>query len=258
MKARLLLLLSSLILAAAPAAAQRKAIMEGLAASNTAIFIDTTNARVGISTAIPQSAFHVNNGDIRITTTTGNRGIIFQDGTTQTTAVSDTESSVEYSSGTLGFPMQPVFVSSTTYLWDYSIYITSGTGATADTFPCSVNADATAGNYVQKGTTYPTSRSINNQGASASISLYYQAGGTIATGDRAFGSYRISTVIGDKTRISGNGNRTGTESSLAAFESGMAGFQYTGTGPFTFRCAAIAGYGGTWESIVTRVGAVRP
>lgn len=66
MKARLLLLLSSLILAATPAAAQRKAIMEGLAASNNAIFIDTTTVKV----------------------TVGTGGVCFQDATCQTTSAS--------------------------------------------------------------------------------------------------------------------------------------------------------------------------
>lgn len=76
-----------LMIAAPSANAQRRAIMEGLAASNTTVFVDTTNVRVGISTGAPQSAIHVHNGDIMISTSSGSRGIIFQDHTTQTTAV---------------------------------------------------------------------------------------------------------------------------------------------------------------------------
>lgn len=87
MQALLLLLLSSL---AVPAAAQRKTVMEGLAASNNTVYIDTAAASVGFSTSVPTSKLHVHNGDIRISTGVGaaSRGIIFQDGTTQTTAAS--------------------------------------------------------------------------------------------------------------------------------------------------------------------------
>lgn len=42
--------------------------------------------KVGIGTASPSSRLELVDGDIRITTTTGSRGIIFQDGTTQVTA----------------------------------------------------------------------------------------------------------------------------------------------------------------------------
>lgn len=41
---------------------------------------------VGIGTTDPQSRLHVSNGDIRISTTAGSRGIIYQDGSTQTRA----------------------------------------------------------------------------------------------------------------------------------------------------------------------------
>lgn len=50
MRALLLLLLSSLSI---PVQAQRKAVMENLAASANTIFVDTVNVRVGISTNAP-------------------------------------------------------------------------------------------------------------------------------------------------------------------------------------------------------------
>ena len=48
--------------------------------------IDGTNNSVGIGTPNPASALSVFNGDIRISTNTGSRGIIFQDGTVQLTS----------------------------------------------------------------------------------------------------------------------------------------------------------------------------
>lgn len=47
-----------------------------------------TQSRVGIGTSGPLSRLHIVDGDVRISTTVGNRGIIFQDGTTQNTAAS--------------------------------------------------------------------------------------------------------------------------------------------------------------------------
>ena len=52
---------------------------------SSGVVVSTGN--VGIGTAAPESRLHVKDGDIRISTTTGSRGIIFQDGTVQTTAI---------------------------------------------------------------------------------------------------------------------------------------------------------------------------
>ncbi|MDD2772765.1 MAG: hypothetical protein PHP45_03610 [Elusimicrobiales bacterium] len=56
---------------------------------DSSLFWDNTNKRLGIGTAAPASSVSVLNGDIRIFTTTGSRGIIFQDGTVKTTATGD-------------------------------------------------------------------------------------------------------------------------------------------------------------------------
>ena len=52
---------------------------------SSGVVVSTGN--VGIGTAAPESRLHVKDGDIRISTTTGSRGIIFQDGTVQTAAI---------------------------------------------------------------------------------------------------------------------------------------------------------------------------
>lgn len=57
---------------------------------------------VGIGTASPGSKLTVSNGDIKISTTTGSRGIIFQDGTTQNTAASGASIGGTVTSGTTG------------------------------------------------------------------------------------------------------------------------------------------------------------
>lgn len=170
----------------------------------------------------------------------------------------ETYREILYSSGTSGFPMTVVFLASTTYVWDYSIKVTSGSTATADLFPCRVNGDATAGNYIQKGTTYPTSRAINNHGASASISLYYQSGGTVSSGDMAQGHYRVESNMAAPTKLVGNGLRAGSESAMTGYETGAVGFLYQSAGPWTFSCAMISGYGNVWESTVYQVGETRP
>ena len=61
-----------------------------------------SNGSVGIGTGIPLSKLHVVDGDIRISTTTGSRGIIFQDGTTQNTAASTSTHSVAISTDIAG------------------------------------------------------------------------------------------------------------------------------------------------------------
>ena len=66
----LLLLLSSLLCTSAHA--QRRALMEGLAASNNSIFVDTANVRVGIGTASPDTTLDVDKGTGISTITVGN------------------------------------------------------------------------------------------------------------------------------------------------------------------------------------------
>jgi len=71
---------------------------------SSGVVVSTGN--VGIGTAAPESRLHVKDGDIRISTTTGSRGMIFQDGTTQTTAASASPSghSVFTANGTFTVP----------------------------------------------------------------------------------------------------------------------------------------------------------
>ena len=51
-----------------------------------ALVVVSTSGNVGIGTTNPLNKLVVLNGNIQISTTTGNRGIVFQDGTTQLTA----------------------------------------------------------------------------------------------------------------------------------------------------------------------------
>lgn len=112
MMARLLLLLSSLAFLAAPAVAQRRSVMEGLPASANTVMVDTATVRLGVGLSTPTARLHVHDGDIRISTSAGyaSRGIIFQDGTTQTTAGSAVSVSLSSMSLTTITALTSVFV----------------------------------------------------------------------------------------------------------------------------------------------------
>src|SRR3990167_501087 len=64
--------------------------------------INLASGLVGLGVVSPASKLEVKDGDIRISTTTGSRGIIFQDGTTQNTAASTSTHSVAISTDIAG------------------------------------------------------------------------------------------------------------------------------------------------------------
>lgn len=83
----------------------RASILVG--ASTYVLVADRTSKFIGIGTQNPQSKLHVVDGDVRLSTTTGDRGIYFQDGTFQNTAATGggatvTSSSTIIADGTTG------------------------------------------------------------------------------------------------------------------------------------------------------------
>lgn len=107
----LLLLLSSLLCNTAQA--QRRAVMENLATTGTSLFVSSTQTRVGVGTATPATALHVNG----VITSTGMVGVT--DGSNAAAGQIG-----ELISGTLGAPQAPA--ASASYVAIATITLTAG------------------------------------------------------------------------------------------------------------------------------------
>ena len=251
MKARLLLLLSSLILSATDASAGTavKAVMEGVWASSTSVFVSTPSQRIEV----------------------GAGGVKFADGTTQTTAAGGNTTilsgstlavnsgayctgiscRVGYSSGTLN-AFSFTIMSSATYRLHYAVSITSGSSTSASTFRCFVNMDYTAGNYGHVNFAYPSA--YNTSSLSSGLWGLDNCGtSAVNVSDYAMGVLSIQSITG---RLVTNGTFTNSCGTQAALQTSFVAHRYqlpTATS-WTLTCTPVIGVGWSHEAILYQVG----
>jgi len=177
--------------------------------------LQDTNAQQAVQNAL-NTKFSVAGGTITgsvsLTTATINGTIVFSDGSTLSSAyglnISTLSfSNISYSSGTVQ-SFQAVFNSTSSYEWQYSISVTSGTNSTNSTFLCTINGDSTAADYKENLQNYPNAYNVTP--GLASLSLNSCGGGAVSTGDMVFGSFKVSPAWGTNNILAITGGWTET------------------------------------------------
>ena len=161
---------------------------------------------------------------------------------------------VGYSSGTLN-TFSFILQSSETYRLEFNVGITTGTTATDAPFICTLNADATAGNYGNMVTSYADGYTRNNAGSTASWAMCLGGGSTFGPGEGCAGGMNIKNLFGSPTLImDGRSTVVITAGSPTSLNTQSYSGLYVGASPWTIRCTPVAGVGWVHEAILYKVG----
>lgn len=87
-----------------------------LTIDNNTLYVDSTSDRTGMGTLTPSEILHIKDGNIKIEGTSGTHGLIFPDGTKQTTKASDTPPAGN--TGEVQFNNNGNFQADSNFFWD--------------------------------------------------------------------------------------------------------------------------------------------